>query len=59
MAMLLRENAIQAHLVRWDDVRGRTITGEPSRSYAATSQANTTCRRKFGYAGYVGYAQMG
>ena len=25
MTMLVRENAVRAHLVRWDDVRGRYV----------------------------------
>jgi hypothetical protein len=36
MTMLLRENAMQAHLVRWDDVRGRyVLTGTGRRRISA------------------------
>jgi hypothetical protein len=36
MTMLLRENAIQAHLVRWDDLRGRyVLTGTGRRRITA------------------------
>ena len=31
MTMLLRESAIQAHLVRWDDMRGRYVLTGPGR----------------------------
>jgi hypothetical protein len=40
MTMLLRENAIQAHLVRWDDLRGRYgLTGTGRRRITAGSRA--------------------
>ena len=36
MTMLLRENAIQAHLMRWDDARGRyVLTGTGRRRISA------------------------
>jgi hypothetical protein len=43
MTMLLRENAIQAHLMRWDDVRGRyVLTGTGRRRISAGSRAPGT-----------------
>ena len=40
MTMLLRENAIQAHLMRWDDARGRyVLTGTGRRRLGAGSRA--------------------
>ena len=40
MTMLLRENAIQAHLVRWDDLKGRyVLTGTGRRRIIAGSRA--------------------
>ena len=43
MTMLLRENAIQAHLVRWDDVRGRyVLTGTGRRRISAGSRTPGT-----------------
>jgi hypothetical protein len=40
MTMLLRENAIQAHLMRWDDARGRfVLTGTGRRRMSAGSRA--------------------
>ena len=40
MTMLLREKAIQAHLMRWDDVRGRyVLTGTGRRRMSAGSRA--------------------
>jgi hypothetical protein len=40
MTMLLRENAIQAHLMRWDDARGRyVLTGTGRRRMSAASRA--------------------
>jgi hypothetical protein len=43
MTMLLRENAIQAHLMRWDDVRGRyVLTGTGRRRIAAGGRAPGT-----------------
>ena len=43
MTMLLRENAIQAHLVRWDDLRGRyMLTGTGRRRITAGSRAPGT-----------------
>jgi hypothetical protein len=41
MTMLLRENAIQAHLMRWDDDRGRyVVTGTGRRRMTAGSRAS-------------------
>jgi hypothetical protein len=43
MTMSLRENAIQAHLVRWDDVRGRyVLTGTGRRRIGEGSRAPGT-----------------
>jgi hypothetical protein len=43
MTMLLRENAIQAHLVRWDDLRSRyVLTGTGRRRITAGSRAPGT-----------------
>jgi hypothetical protein len=43
MTMLLRENAIQAHLMRWDDGRGRyVLTGTGRRRIGASSRAPGT-----------------
>lgn len=43
MTMLLRENAIQANLMRWDDVRGRyVLTGTGRRRISAGSRAPGT-----------------
>ena len=43
MTMVLRENAIQAHLVRWDDARGRyVLTGTGRRRISAGSRAPGT-----------------
>jgi hypothetical protein len=43
MTMLLRENAIQAHLMRWDDGRGRyVLTGTGRRQISAISRAPCT-----------------
>ena len=40
MTVLLRENAIQSHLMRWDDARGRyVLTGTGRRRIAAGSRA--------------------
>ena len=40
MTMLLRENAIQAHLMRWDDARGHfVLTGTGRRRISAGSRA--------------------
>ena len=40
MTMLLRENAIQAHLMRWDDARSRyVLTGTGRRRMSARSRA--------------------
>ena len=40
MTMLLRENAIQAHLMRWDDARGRyVLTGTGRRRTVEGSRA--------------------
>ena len=40
MTMLLRENAIQANLMRWDDVRGRyVLTGTGRRRIGEGSRA--------------------
>ena len=43
MTMLLRENAIQTHLMRWDDARGRyVLTGTGRRRMSAGSRAPGT-----------------
>jgi len=43
MTMLLRENAIQANLMRWDDVRGRyVLTGTGRRRTVEGSRAPGT-----------------
>jgi hypothetical protein len=43
MTMLLRENAIQAHLMRWDDVRDRyVLTGTGRRRISARGRAPGT-----------------
>jgi hypothetical protein len=43
MTMLLRENAIQGHLVRWDDDReGYVLTGTGRRRLSARSRAPGT-----------------
>ena len=43
MTMLLRENAIQSHLMRWDDARGRyVLTGTGRRRLAAGGRAPGT-----------------
>ena len=43
VTMLLRENAIQAHLVRWDDLKGRyVLTGTGRRRITAGSRAPGT-----------------
>jgi hypothetical protein len=43
MTMLLRENAIQANLLRWDDVRGRyVLTGTGRRRIGAGCPAPGT-----------------
>ena len=40
MTMLLRENAVQTHLMRWDDGRGRyVLTGTGRRRISAGSRA--------------------
>jgi hypothetical protein len=40
MTMVLRENAIQANLMRWDDARGRyVLTGTGRRRMSAGSRA--------------------
>ena len=40
MTMLLRENVIQTHLVRWDELRGRyVLTGTGRRRIGAASRA--------------------
>jgi hypothetical protein len=40
MTMLLRENAIQAHLMRWDDLRGHyVLTGTGRRRITEGSRA--------------------
>ncbi len=40
MTMLLRENAIQANLMRWDDARGRyVLTGTGRRRISARARA--------------------
>jgi hypothetical protein len=43
MTMLLRENAIQANLMRWDDVRGRyVLTGTGRRRIGEGRRASAT-----------------
>ena len=43
MTMLLRENAIQAHLMRWDDARDRyVLTGTGRRRISARGRAPGT-----------------
>src|SRR5271165_7285279 len=43
MTMLLRENAVQANLMRWDDRRGRyVLTGTGRRRISAGSRAPGT-----------------
>jgi hypothetical protein len=43
MTMLLRENAIQSHLMRWDDARGGyVLTGTGRRRIAARGRAPGT-----------------
>ena len=43
MTMLLRENAIQANLMRWDDARGRyVLTGTGRRRISARGRAPGT-----------------
>jgi hypothetical protein len=43
MMMLLRENAVQGHLMRWDDARGRyVLTGTGRRRMSAGSRAPGT-----------------
>jgi hypothetical protein len=43
MTMLLRENAIQAHLMRWDDARNRyVLTGAGRRRVATRGRASAT-----------------
>ena len=43
MTMVLRENVMQAHLVRWDDMRGRyVLTGTGRRRISAGSRAPGT-----------------
>ena len=43
MTMVLRENAIQANLMRWDDARGRyVLTGTGRRRISAGSRAPGT-----------------
>jgi hypothetical protein len=43
MTMLLRENAVQANLMRWDDGRGRyVLTGTGRRRISAGSRAPGT-----------------
>ena len=43
MTMLLRENAIQAHLMRWDEARDRyVLTGTGRRRLGAESRAPGT-----------------
>jgi hypothetical protein len=46
MTMLLRQNAIQAHLMRWGDARGRyVLTGTGRRRLAAGGRAPGTVVR--------------
>ncbi len=43
MTMVLRENAIQAHLMRWDDARGRyVLTGTGRRRISARGRGSCT-----------------
>jgi hypothetical protein len=43
MTMVLRESAIQAHLMRWDDARGRyALTGAGRRRISARGRAPGT-----------------
>ena len=43
MTVLLRENAVQAHLVRWDEDRGRyVLTGTGRRRISASSRVPGT-----------------
>src|SRR5271163_2858708 len=43
MTMVLRENAVQAHLVRWDDTRGRyALTGAGRRRISESGRAPGT-----------------
>jgi|SRR5271154_6343968 len=43
MTMVLRENAIQAHLMRWDDTRGRyALTGAGRRRIRESGRAPGT-----------------
>lgn len=43
MTMVLRGNAIQAHLMHWDDARGRyALTGAGRRRISATARAPGT-----------------
>jgi hypothetical protein len=43
MTMLLRENALQAHLMRWDGARGHyVLTGTGRRRITASSRASGT-----------------
>ena len=44
MTMLLRENTIQAHLVRWDDVRGRYVLTGTGRRRSMTRSRHGNLR---------------
>ena len=47
MTMVLRENAIQANLMRWDDVRGRyVLTGTGRRRISRAPGAVVSFRRR-------------
>jgi hypothetical protein len=58
MTMLLRENAIQANLMRWDDVRGRyVLTGTGRRRIVEGSRTPGTVV-SFRKRGIVGSGQL-
>jgi hypothetical protein len=45
MTMALRENAMQANLMRWDDTRGRyALTGAGRRRISERGRASSTIR---------------
>src|SRR5271166_4199357 len=59
MTMLLRENAIQAHLMRWDDARDRyVLTGTGRRRIVARSRVPGTVV-SFRKRGVVGSGALG
>src|SRR5579871_1624155 len=54
MTMLLRENAIQANLMRWDDVRGRYVltgTGRRRTVEGSRSPGTVVSFRRRGFVG--------